>query len=351
MPLPPTGMPSSDLDTIRTKVRRLTRSPSTSQLSTTDIDQYINTFLIFDLPQQLRLFDLRTTITFYTKPFIDVYDTNTTDPTDPLYDFKNKYVSIHQPVYIAGYQQFYTQSREQFFGIYPQVNSIASIGISGDGIQTAFSGFIPFGQPPAPMNPLLGTHILQNNVLFSSVDINGNGLALHDVPASSTIGTLVGDAGIGPNFINYITGQFSFVFSNPPAAGIAINSQTIPYQPALPQAVLFYEDKFTIRPVPDQPYRVNLEAYVIPTVLLANNQAPEIQQWWQYIAYGAAKKVFEDRMDTDSIQQIMPEFKTQERLIIRKTIMENTNERASTIYTEQVSGLTSGGFGWGSGLI
>ena len=350
MPLPPV---LSDLDMIRTKVRRLTRSPSDAQLSDNDIDDYVNTFVLYDLPQNLRLFDLRTTFTFYTKPFIDVYETNTVDPLDPFYDFKNKYLTIHEPCYIAGYQQFYSQSREQFFGIYPMVNSIASIGVSGDGITTNFLGVIPFGQLPAPMNPFSGPHLLQNNVLFSSVDINGNGLALHDVPLNSTIGNLVGDTGIGINQINYITGVFDTTFANPPAAGMAINSQTVPYQPALPQAILYYDDKFTLRPVPDQPYRVNLEAYILPTYWLTHDgtQAPDIQQWWQYIAYGASKKIFEDRMDMDSVQMIMPEFKKQETLVIRKTIVEYTNERVSTIYTEQSGGLTSGGFGWGSGNI
>jgi hypothetical protein len=119
----------------------------------------------------------------------------------------------------------------------------------------------------------------------------------------------------------------------------------------LPQAVLYYQDTFTLRPVPDQPYRVNLEAYITPTVLLDNDVAPDIQQWWQYIAYGAAKKIFEDRMDLDSVQQIMPEYKKQEQLVIRKTIVQYTNERTATVYTEQTGGLTSGGFGWGSGNI
>lgn len=333
-------MPVSTLAAIRTKVRRLTRSPSPAQLDDTDIDQYINTFVVYDFPQHLRLFDLRTTLTFYTKPFIDVYETNTTDPTDPLYDFKNRYISIHQPCYIAGYQQLFSQSREQFFGIYPMVNSIASIGSVGDGITTTFIGTLQYGTP-----------VLQNNVLFSSVDINGDGLAVHDVPITSTTGGLDGDIGIGLNTINYITGVFSVTFAVAPAVGAAINSQTVPYIPNLPQAVLYYDDKFTLRPVPDQPYRVNLEAYIIPTELLASAQSPDIQQWWQYIAYGTAKKVFEDRMDTESLQQIMPEFKMQEKLVLRKTIVQYTNERTSTVYTEQVSGLTSGGFGWGSGLL
>lgn len=348
MPLPPTNIPSSTLQTIITKVRRLTRSPSTAQLSDDDIKQYINTFLIYDMPQHLRLFDLRTTLTFYTAPFIDTYDTNTVDPNDPLYDFKNKYISIHEPCYIAGYQQFYSQSREQFFGIYPKVNSIQKVA-QGDGIQTNFSGTLPFGQ--STTMPLTGPHILQNHVTITSVGPSGEKIAVNDVPGSTEFGAFVGDIGGGANIIDYLTGFYDVTFNLAPAAGVAITAEFIPYQAALPQAVLFYQNKFILRPVPDQSYPVNLEAYVLPTVLIDANTAPDIQQWWQYIAYGASKKVFEDRMDTESVQQIMPEFKQQESLIIRKTIMLNTNERVATIYTEQTGGLTSGGFGWGSGNI
>jgi hypothetical protein len=68
--------------------------------------------------------------------------------------------------------------------------------------------------------------------------------------------------------------------------------------------------------------------------MLTNATMPELSQWWQYIAYGAAKKIFEDRMDMESVQLIMPEFKKQEALVNRRTIDQLSKERASTIYTE-----------------
>jgi hypothetical protein len=341
-------MPLANLSTIRTKIRRLTRSPSDAQLSDADIDQYINTFVIYDMPEQVRLFDLRTTLTFYTSPFIDTYSTNTTDPTNPLYDFKNKYITVHEPCFIAGYQQFYSQSREQFYGLYPIVNSIQQVA-QGDGTTTSFTGTVPFGQSTTA--PLTGPHILQNNVTFTSVGPNGEQIVANDVPVDTATGSFTGTLGAGVNQINYLTGYYDITFSIAPAAGVAITAECIPYQPALPQAVLYYQDQFIVRPVPDQSYPVNLEAYIVPTELLATTQNPDISQWWQYIAYGAAKKVFEDRMDTESVQQIMPEFKMQEKLVLRKTLTQYTNERTATIYTEQTGGLTSGGFGWGSGNI
>jgi len=113
--------------------------------------------------------------------------------------------------------------------------------------------------------------------------------------------------------------------------------------------MLYFEDKFILRPIPDMAYKVELEAYLRPTELLTTASMPELSQWWQYIAYGAAKKVFEDRMDMESIQLIMPEFKNQERLINRKTIVQQSNERTATIFTEQGNTITGGG--WGGGLF
>jgi hypothetical protein len=93
-----------------------------------------------------------------------------------------------------------------------------------------------------------------------------------------------------------------------------------------------------------------MEVYIRPTQLLAANQSPQLEEWWQWIAYGAAKKIFEDRMDLESVQQIMPEYKKQESMMIRRTIMQLANERVATIYTEQSSfGPGSGAWGWGGG--
>ncbi len=77
--------------------------------------------------------------------------------------------------------------------------------------------------------------------------------------------------------------------------------------------------------------------------------SPQLNEWWQYIAYGAAKKIFEDRMDTDSVQQIMAEYKKQEALCLRRTLVQYSNERTATIYTENVAGNGSNGFGFGGG--
>jgi len=346
----------STLDQIKVKVRRLTRSMSDSQLTNQQLEDYINTFVLYDFPEHLRLFNLQKTFTFFTEPFIDVYESNDT-PTSVFYNFKNKYLNIMPPVYVAGRQLLYMQSREQFFGIYPMTNSIASIGTAGDGAIASFSGYINTRQANIPAGLVQVLLLLRNNVLFSSLDVSGNSLALIDYPISSLIGNLYvpGSAPTSTttqdpiNYINYTTGQFVITFNAAPASGVTINSQTVLVQPTMPRSVLFYDGKFTVRPVPDQAYRVDMEVAVRPTELLSGTQAPELSEWWQYIAYGAAKKVFEDRMDLESVQLIAPEFHKQQTLIQRRTIVQNTTQRTTTIYQNGSGGVggsdARGGFG------
>lgn len=354
---------TSSLNTIQQKVRRLTRSPSENQLTTTDLNQYINTFVLYDFPEQLKLFNLKTTFSFYTQPFVDTYSTVDSPITSPLYDFQNIYLTVEPPVYIAGYQALFLESRDQFYGIYPQVNNIASIGFAGDGSTTRFSGVINSQQANIQSYVNQQTLLLQNNVLFSSVDVNNNGLTMTDYPivsAGNPVGNTIGNLRVPNeqptstttqdpnNYINYLTGEFVVTFQTAPQSGFAINSQTILVQPTLPQTMLFYDGKFTLRPVPDQPYTVQMEVYKRPTELLTGSQNPNLNEWWQYIAYGTAKKIFEDRMDLESVQQIMPEFKTQEALILRRTIVQQTSQRVATIYeNNNSSGMY--GAGWFSG--
>lgn len=339
-------MPDNTLSTlgnIRTKVRRLTRSPSASQLSDSDIDSYVNNFLLYDLPSQLQLFSLRKSVSFYTEPYIDTYSTVDAPITHPLYNFINKYTSVHKQCVIAGFNVLLSQSREQFFGIYPKVESIYSIG-TGNGVAVNFVGTLQTRGVPLP--------VLRNYVLFSSVDVNANGLSVIDAPvAGSQVANLVdSNTNNVVGTINYLTGAYNITFPVAPGAGAQVMAQVYPYQPSRPQAMLYYDDSFILRPVPDMPYKVEIEVYVRPTELLAGNDMPDISQWWQYIAYGAAKKVFEDRLDSESIQRILPEFKQQELFVLRRTNMTLENERSSTIYTEQVD-LSSGISGWGGNNV
>ena len=236
----------SALTNIQIKVRRLTRSSSASQITDAQINDYINTFILYDLPENSKIFSLRKTFSFYCEPYIDRYSTNTTDITNQFYNFKNQYLSIDKQITMAGFPALLSESRTQFYGIYPLTNSINTIAY-GNGITTNYAGVLTtalagFGGGFVP--------IIRGEVLFSSVDINNNGLAVSDQPvAGSAIGNLITPTSIynTPTVvgtINYLTGAYTINFPVAPKASKAITSQTIPFVPSRPQAILYY-DKIT----------------------------------------------------------------------------------------------------------
>lgn len=333
-------MADSTLAAIRTKVRRLTRTPSVNQMTDAVLDEYIDTFVQYDFPEHLRLFTLRTEVSFFTLPFVDEYETGDEGTDETLSNFNNKFTNVFDPVYIAGRKAYFTQSREQFYNIYPLNRTQQLVG-TGNGVADSFTGTLS----PRP--------VLQGNLTFTAVDADGvNSQVLHDIPVVDADGKKTVDGNLyqpgeepataptvilANNTINYATGAFIVEFPVPPATNTLVNANYRAIQVARPEAMLFWNNKFILRPVPDSVYEVNMEVSVLPTQILLSTDQPELEQWWQYIAYGASKKVFEDRMDMESIQKIMPEFKMQERLVLRRSIRQQTAERTPTIYTEQTS--------------
>jgi len=215
-------------------------------------------------------------------------------------------LTVHPPVYIAGYQSFSTQSPQQFNSIYPKVNNISSIGVTGNGTTGPFTGVINSQQAiilPNVNQQQIG--LLQGQVLFSAIGDTGTGsttgMAMADVPLVDTATgyklnfgnlynvnsadykaalanppTTIADAN---NVINYLTGDFSVQFPYNTIVGTQITSQTVPQVLSLPQALLYYSNTFTLRPVPDQSYRVNFEVYQRPTALLSAGQYPELEEY------------------------------------------------------------------------
>jgi len=327
-------MATTTLAEIRKKVRRLTRSPSENNLTTAELDQYINTFILYDFPQHIRIYNLRSTFIFYTQPNVDTYETETTDVNDALYDFNNKVIAVHPSVYISGYPVTYTQNKDVFYGNWPKYNQITNQIAVGDGTTGPFTGTIT------------GSPFLQNNVIITTIGANNEAMTVVDYPTNNEVGVLsypnITTVATNLGSINYLTGAFSVTFPNNTVSGNVITSEVVPYQTGRPTTILFYDQKFTVRPVPDKAYPVEMQVDIRPTELLGQDQEPNLQQWWQYIAYGAAKKVFEDRMDMDSVAQIMFEFKKQEQLVLSATSTVLANERTSTIYTRK----TQWNYGW-----
>jgi hypothetical protein len=316
----------TSLTYIQQSVRRYARKPDPSNATDDYINQKINYFALYILPELAPMTPTRKVLTFYTAPNIDTYTTNTTDPTSPLFDFKNRYANIHPPVFFAGIQGFYYQDRAAFYSDWPMINAVDSIGTNGDGMTTLFTG-------TAVSSPML-----QNSVIFTSTDVNGNAIILVDYPASPINGVLgpVNQPQTDPTIygsVNYMTGAFTVDFQNgTPGPNASIYIENINYQPAKPFAMLFYENTFTIRPVPDNVYSVEIDVDALPTELINAGDMPDINIWTDVYALGAAKLIFRDELDNESLQQIEPMFIQALDMARRPTLRNSSNVRTPSFY-------------------
>ena len=321
-------MPDSTLTAIRTKVRRLTARPSTTQITDSEIDEYVNTFYLYDMPETLRLFSLKQVFKFMTVRNVDKYDMRTLPVTiDGItLPASEVYYNLLPPAYIAGYQSFWSQDREQFFRIYPELAEIETT-LRGNGT-------------PGPYNfNFFNTPILQFQVTVGAIDNTGATVNVLDVPTNRTTGTwsLINEETPVVGSINYITGEGTITFSNSIPTTEEIVVTAVPYQANRPQAILFYGNVLQLRPVPDKEYLVKINAYQTPTEFINASDLPEIRQWWQYLSYGGSKKILEDSGDIESLPLIEKGLKEQQHLVLRRSIGQQTNERTATIYTEQVN--------------
>ena len=61
-------------------------------------------------------------------------------------------------------------------------------------------------------------------------------------------------------------------------------------------------------------------------------------------------KIFQDRMDLDSVSLILPEYRRQETLCLEVgTLVQNATQRATTIYAEHDNNNGNNG-SWGNGF-
>ena len=337
------------LDSILTKIRKLIGLPHPTQIANTTLIDYVNSFYSYDLPAQYRTLKLKDKLTFNTIRGIDIY----------AFDSEN-YITIEQPAYCAKREIKLFQDPWSFFGAnfnWQFQNNFAS----GNGNMGPYSGFTSakpiirsFDNNPAtpPSINYAGypASRVQNILITANVAL-GNTLNVTDDGA----GNLIGDCTAGT--INYDTGAITgLIFTQGVPAGQDIQIQYNPTTLSIPLSILFFQNSFTLRPVPDRGYTIELIAYRKPTQALINVPlnagTPELIEWWELIAVGAAKKYYEDLVDFDNIAVM-------DKLLIQKYALAETRtyaqlgkQRANTIFADQLNqGYGSGGWGYGSGAI
>lgn len=367
----------STLVFIRKKVRRLTASASESALSTSDIDQYINNFYNNDFPYAIKIDQQRSVYTFFTIPNVDRY------PLDVNYN-----QGIRAPVYFEGIQGNFYKNRDQLFNLYPRYPTQFQPA-GGDGLTTSFS-FNLFSNTLSPF-PQPNGGILSTQLVIGGIDVNGNPIRIVDdggaqvsaagLGFNSTSGQLlyIQTNNVGNNVyidtlgnhqnaipplsplpipsppspqtsqycgtVNYLTTQINVNFPVAPAAGTMINVWASSYVVGRPYNLLFWNNEFTVRPVPDNVYKVEIETFLTPTQFIASGQSPTLNQWAQYLAYGASMEILRDRQDMEGVENLREGFMRQEGLVLERQGIEEIFQPNITIFNS-----TQQSIGFGAGL-
>jgi hypothetical protein len=155
--------------------------------------------------------------------------------------------------------------------------------------------------------------------------------------------------------INYQTGQIvGLTFADPIPSGTPIQIQYNPKKLSIPLAIMFYQNQFTLAPTPDAGYTIELTCYRQPIqALIAADMTgnPELSEWWEILAVGASKKIFEERLDSDGVIFIDKMLKERYDIIETRTYAQIGQQRINTIYTDQLTfnyGLGGMGSNFGS---
>lgn len=368
---------------IRNKVRNITGTPSTDQLSDQQINDYINNYYIYTMPFELKVQIANQFLNFTTTPGVDVYA------------FPGGYFTDSPGAYADGFPMIFYQDPDVFYQDWPQQYAVDNIA-TGNGVTQSFSGGLQ--NPPIMIGTLLiasddptgfqqvvsdqGTTVSENIALgnngtaysgtlnvfpivpgtlivndsFEVLTDNGAGILSNPLGANGTInyntgvysinftitvptgieivatyetetgqGVLTGD---GTGTINYLTGAYSVMWNQVPAATAIIYAKYQGYASNRPQGVLFFNNQFTLRPVPDQAYYIRMQGFVMPQQLLNDNDTPLQVEWGPVIAYGAALEIFSDRGDEESVQSYFPIFKRWENVALGRTIQQYTAEQS-----------------------
>lgn len=357
-------MSTWDLNRLRYTIRKITGRYDTVQLPDSSfgensisnpagIDDYINDFYLYDMPEHLRSLRLKNFYTF------------TTVPNCGTYSVPQNVVSLDPPFYVDNFQSAWYQSPSEFYSAWPDYNIIERNLFDPDGVTQSFT--FNLGQTPVQqgtvvigLTPNLDASPADSPILETFTD-SDQPIPL-DIPTERFFqnpGILLGNQG-GVGEINYLSGEVSLSYQTTPPAGTNSSCHYRGYPASRPRSAMFYQQQLFLRPIPDDTYLIKLMAYTLPTTVVSsatnalnipstdpqgniqgftNNSLgssatnlPQFNEWWQLIAYGAALKIFIEDGDHEEYERYRVYFEEQKCLAQRKALRQYSNQRIPTRY-------------------
>lgn len=373
-------MSTWDLNRIRYSIRKVTGRYDTNQLPDTSegeinisnpsgIDDYINDFYLYDMPEEMRTLRLRDFYTFSTVPNCGTYA------------IPQNIVQIYEPVYTDNYQYNFYQDPTTFYRIWPELNFIDRNLFTPNGTKGTSANPFIFTLSQTPVQQ--GTVVIgltpnqsgQTAGILETFTDSDQPIPL-DIPQQQYFvnpGILVGNQG-GTGTIDYLTGSVTLNYKNAPPSGATSSCHYHPYVASRPRDVMCWQQQLFIRPIPNDTYQIKMMAYQLPTTVLsaATNATnypslfvdpattptsaptnttvqiqgfsgnttgqtatalPQFNEWFQMIVYGSALKIFAEDGDWEEYNLLEPKFEHAKLLAQRKTLKQLAQQRIQTPYS------------------
>jgi len=301
-------MANWDLSEIRTKTRQLSGRTSLSELNNNQLDEYINKYLQYEFPAEVKL---NRNYTYY--EFTTLYH-------QQLYDFPTNYTNFVPEAYVDNLNTLFYQDPDKFEAENPQ-NVQRFTTWTGDGATTGFT-----------------------NTFSSNVPIQKESVVIDDtveVFTDNGLGVLTGNQG-GTGTVDYETGAISVTFNTAPISGQGIYASFVQQITGKPTAILMYNNQFKMYPVPDRAYRIRLKAWTLELVRPASgaNQEtfinatdrPLLDEWGPCIAFGTARRIVSDFGELDQYAMLTPLYKEQVDYILTRTHIDLESTRALPMF-------------------
>jgi len=343
------------LSQMENTVRRMTARYTEAQMTTSQIDNYINLSYTLHMPLNFKNLKLTKPYVFQTVPNVDTYPfvyqeglkTQAQEPPAPALSVPGN-VQVTPPVYCQGYILRYFQDKTTFYNRWPNlsVNQIINQGTGSSG--DTYSGTIPSTPFYRAQQDIFG-NVTEPMVIISAYNNSGFSYAITDQPIlGSNLGDLVDSLGNNIGSVNYFDGTYQFtpVLVSGIPADATIYASVVPYQASRPTDVLFYNQQLVLRPCPMQVYQMEFQISQQPTQLIEANSAPELDEWYLFICAGAAKLIYTDFPDDEGMSYLMPIWQEQLQLAQRRTLRQYSSQRAATIFSQPGRPLAS--WFWGT---
>lgn len=277
--------PAWNLQNIEQSTRQISGQLSATNLSSDQLQFFINSYYQYDLPRELKIDE------FYVQYTFPLYQNVSTyvlpgDFTDGL-----AFTHVEPRLYVNGVPITYTQNTDVYYSIIQNNFSIETIGV-GDGVTTGFTYTTNF-QPIVSGFP--------SSVMIASIPGQTNPPGLQLQLTDDGQGNLTGD---GTGTVDYVAGTLAFTFNSAPPVNSTIQVTYNYNQVGLPNTVLFYNRSFIFYPCPNTLYQARIDAFQQPQPLVNPDDVPLKPEWGEIIAIGAALKILRNFGQWDKYQEV-----------------------------------------------